>query len=52
MDAERDELHVTGELREKESLVEELRKFVRCVTVAAKTDSPLPYDMRTLLLYD
>jgi hypothetical protein len=48
MDAERDEVCLTGDLREKQTLTEELRKFVRQVTVAEKGLSPLPFDMLTL----
>jgi hypothetical protein len=52
LDAERDEIHLCGELREKETLTEELRRFVRTVSVASPTGSSLPYDMTTLMLYD
>ena len=52
MDAERDELHLAGELREKEALIAELRKYVRQVTMDPTSANPLPYDMKTLMLYD
>jgi hypothetical protein len=52
LDAERDELHLAGELREKEELVSELKKFVRNVSVAERKEASLPYDMQTLFLYE
>jgi hypothetical protein len=52
MDAERDTLHLTGEIREREELLTELRKYVRQVTAEPLSHSRIPYDMQTLLLYD
>jgi hypothetical protein len=52
MDAEHDTLHLTGEIREREELLAELRKYVRQVTAEPLSHSRIPYDMQTLLLYD
>ena len=47
---ENDRLHLAGDIQGKEALLEELRKFLRQVSVIQNLIPELPFDMQTLLI--